>query len=141
MPGALPGHETGRGDDYMISALKGLLAGPETAARAVNAIIDSGDALIFTDEEKAEAKRGLLAGVSDYMRATSGSARARRLVAVMVTGVWALFVVIAGLVWPFMPDWSGYLVGLLNDAVMPVFLLIAAFYFAVAGINGWKKKP
>ena len=55
-----------------------------SAPKALDAIINTGDALVFTDEERKEAvfKMTELLGPQNI---------ARRVVAMMVTGVWSLF--------------------------------------------------
>lgn len=63
---------------------------PDTISKGVDAVIQSGDALVYTDEEKAEFGQRVRDWLLKWQQATSGQNIARRLIALMVTGVWLL---------------------------------------------------
>ena len=78
-----------------IGALVGKIFGSEKAiGAAVTGISNSLDALVYTDEEKAQdaasERQKARAMVIDWMQATSGQALARRLIAVAITFVWLM---------------------------------------------------
>lgn len=81
---------------------KRLFSSPDTIGKAVDAVIDTGDALFYTDEEKAENNMKVFELKLKAAEATQGSRLARRLLAVMFTGVFLfgvllcfLFVILA----------------------------------------------
>ena len=78
-----------------MSALIGKIFGSEKAiGAAVSGISNSLDALVYTDEEKAQdaavERQKARSMVIDWMQATSGQALARRLIAVSITFVWLM---------------------------------------------------
>ena len=103
---------------------------------------DAGDALIYTDEEKAndaaksvtEARQMVVA----WMQSTSGQNLARRLLAVAITFVWLSMYIVSMLmnvvaVWVINgSDWisSASIVGSYADKMNGAVMLILAFYFA-----------
>ena len=73
----------------------GSLFGSKGAGEAIiNGVTNAADKLIYTSEEKAEAAaKARTEGFTVYMKwleSTSGSRLARRFIALMVTGIWAL---------------------------------------------------
>ena len=56
---------------------------------AVSGVVRGLDALVFTDEERAELNASVGKNIVAWMSATQGQNLARRWIAVMVTGVWA----------------------------------------------------
>ena len=126
----------------------GRLFGTEKALEGVvNGVSKSLDALIYTDEEKAnEAARDRSEArrmVVDWLAATQGQNLARRLIALAVTGVWLgmyLISVLAGMFAVFTNN-SGAITAEKFDQVSalaqkaafdmnPAVMLILAFYFA-----------
>jgi len=78
-----------------IGALVGKIFGSEKAiGAAVEGISNSLDALVYTDEEKANdaaaERQKARAMVIEWMQATSGQALARRLIAGSITFIWLL---------------------------------------------------
>ena len=78
-----------------IGALVGKIFGSEKAiGAAVEGISNSLDALVYTDEERANdaaaERQKARAMVIDWMQATSGQALARRLIACAITFIWLL---------------------------------------------------
>lgn len=73
----------------------GRMFGSENAGKALIDNVSSGiDKMWYTDEEKAEdaaqAKREGMAVYMSWLESTSGSRIARRLIALMVTGIWVI---------------------------------------------------
>ena len=87
----------------MISAVTGVLGNlfgtQQSAEKALDYVARGVDALWHTDEEKAheaaEAKREAFQRVLSWLEATKGSRLARRLIALVVVGIWALTLVSA----------------------------------------------
>lgn len=71
-----------------------LFGSSEALTEVVKAASDGIDALVHTDEEKmheaAKARSEARAMVIDWMAATKGQNLARRLIAILVTGLWLL---------------------------------------------------
>lgn len=63
---------------------------PDVISKGVDAVIKTGDALVYTEEEKAEFGQRVRDWLLKWQQATSGQNLARRLIAVSVTFVWLL---------------------------------------------------
>lgn len=97
--------------------IKQLFSAPKMASTVVDAVIKSGDALVFTDEEKDKANHKRLEWLLKFHEASSGSSVARRLLSLGVTGVFLLLALAsAGLV----------LAG--SERVGPMLTLVGAFH-------------
>lgn len=135
-----------------MSFLGSLFGSSETGVKLVSDITDAVDKMFHTDQEKAEAvAQARREGYSVYMewlKSTSGSRVARRLLALTVTGIWAiehLSSVVLGVISVFVQDGkklteaSEMLAGHAHDnnALVGVVLL---FYFggpaAIDGVKG-----
>tara|TARA_R110000782_G_scaffold35268_3_gene84323 strand:+ start:624 stop:1082 length:459 start_codon:yes stop_codon:yes gene_type:complete len=110
----------------------------------LNMIYKAGDALFYTDQEKAADKENKIKQVhqfmNDWMETTKGQNIARRLLAVMITTVW-LFLYLVGILLSVIAPWVATEISIklmesakvlesnaemMSGAVM----LILAFYFA-----------
>lgn len=122
----------------------GKLFGTDKAAASLVDNISSGlDKLVYTNQEQAadiaksvtEGRQVLL----EWLRSTSGSNLARRLIALIVTGIWALqytvSMVLLALV-PWLPEYSDQMrlsaisLQQSGDAVSGAMMLVLGFYFA-----------
>ncbi|MBX2809492.1 MAG: hypothetical protein KTR20_12780 [Cellvibrionaceae bacterium] len=106
----------------MLSFLKGLFAGPETGGRIARAVIATGDAVVFTDEERSQ-------WYLNYLEATQPQNRARRLIAVVVSGLWAFLVVLMCAAKWVSDAYAAFVFEVLSDVVMQPFSIILGFYF------------
>ena len=126
----------------MIKLFKSIFGSPDIVKESIAIIRDAGDALVYTDEEKAADRLKRSEQVDrlliSWMDTTKGQNLARRLLAVMITGVW-LFMYVASFVVDVISVWSdkpalwvatsdqiGSYATQMNGAMM----LILAFYFA-----------
>ena len=77
-----------------MSILTALLGGPGAGAEIIKGAANAIDELILTDQEEAEATAAARSeGYRVYMswlESTSGSRLARRLIALLITGIWAI---------------------------------------------------
>lgn len=105
----------------------------DTASKAaVNGI----DMLVFTEEEKSITNQKLLDWKLDYQKATLPQNMSRRYIAVVVTGLWALLVLLTvGLKIFGLHTPAQFVFDALVEIVMPPFTVIIAFYF-LAHITG-----
>ncbi len=127
----------------------GKLFGTEAATKTLIDNVSSGlDSLIYTDQEKAadiaEARKEGRAVVMEWLRSTSGSRLARRLIALIVVAPWALQQLAAQVVgiaaiWADTPEQLERTAQLLFDAAQKNNALVGVvllFYFAgPAGID------
>lgn len=140
----------------------GKLFGTDEAINTtINAVKNGLDALVYTDQEKAEdaAKerseaRSMLVG---WMEATQGQNLARRLISLAITGVWLCQYIVAQIASSIAIFWTSNAASLnqlsnlqlksAND-MSPAVMLILAFYFAAphmgdfaqAVIEGFKSR-
>lgn len=130
----------------------GKIFGTEKALNGVvNGVTKGLDALVYTDEEKAQAAaserseaRKMVVG---WMAATQGQNLARRLIALSITGVWLFMYLLSTLLSMFavfsenakqiteVADIAQKSASEMNPAVM----LILAFYFAAPHMGGIAK--
>ena len=151
----------------MLGALGTILGSPKAFGKVFDAARSAGDALIYTDEEKAEdaakeaaARREfqlkMLGHISDFMKSTQGQNLTRRLIALSVTGMFvvgtsAVIGLAVSSVWVDADDMRGRLTdsaGLIAEHLQETnnaFWLVLLFYFGsphvTAAIEAAKQIP
>ena len=118
-----------------------LFSSSDTVSKTVDAVISTGDALFFTDEEKSVANQKKLDWILKYHEASKGSNIARRLLAVMVTGVFLALVVMVALL--YVAGWqeeADKVYALVKDTLVTPVGLVMAFYFTVAALSKFVNK-
>jgi len=133
----------------VIGETVGKLFGTDKAAAALIDNVSRGlDKLIYTDEEKADAKADSMTEarkmIINWLEATSGQHLARRLLAIMITVVWLMqYVFMIAMstmaVWvenpvPFVT--SANVVAEYAETMKGAVMLILAFYFASPYMGG-----
>ena len=113
----------------MFSILKSIFASPENTSKSLDALINTGDALFFTDEEKSKASQVKMDWYLKYLDSTKSQNVARRLIAVVITGLFSFLVVLATLIYPLSVTYSTFVFTVLKDVVMLPFSGIIGFYF------------
>lgn len=78
-----------------MSLWKRLWDSADTIQQGVDAVIKTGDALVYTEEEKADFKARVLEWLLKWQQATAGQNLARRLLALAITFVWLLETLVA----------------------------------------------
>jgi hypothetical protein len=127
----------------MIGQVFGKLFGTDKAIEGIVSGASSAlDKLVYTEEEKAEDRIKSVTEarsmVIDWMRATQGQNLARRLIALVVTGVWvfqylAMVALSVAGVWMDHPDKfnaSAHAIGGYAESMNGAMMLILAFYFS-----------
>jgi len=116
-------------------------------SKATDAAVRGIDALIFTDEEKANldaaARDKILQFKIDYAKATQNQSVARRIIAVIVSALWALLVLVAAIAGYFDASDTGYAAyvgGIVVTTLNPPFMVIIGFYFAAHVVKGLKQQ-
>lgn len=113
---------------------------------AISGVTNGLDALVYTDEEKAQAaaedRKAARAMVVGWMERTQGQNLARRFIAMTVTGIWAVQYVLAMLldllaVWVFDPRLSKSAESIRDggENVTGAMMLILGFYFAAPHLD------
>jgi hypothetical protein len=124
---------------------KSIFSAPEVLSKGTDAVIKAGDALVFTDEERSEANLMLLQWTLKYHEASKGSNLARRLLAIMVVGVFLfLILVVAGLYMIGADVMAAKLFALVSDTLDWPVATIIAFYFTsgiVREFSASRRKP
>ena len=112
-------------------SLWGWLTGStDTSKKVVEGVIDAGDALFYTSEEKEKDNQSYREWYLKYLEATLPQNISRRFIALVVTVLWAL-VLVLGIIAKFsgFDDLSKFCFDVLKDIVSPVFMIVITFYF------------
>jgi len=119
----------------LLGAVFGTAKNTETI---INSAVKGLDAIVFTDEEKAEANAKLGEWFLKYLQATHPQNLARRLIAIMVVGVWTWLIVMGALFYPWLPDYSLFMFETIKNVVNTPFSIIIGFYFATHLARAWQ---
>lgn len=116
-------------------------AGPDVIEKAADAVTRAGDAIIFTDEEKSETNQKLLDWYLQFLTATNPQNLARRQIARVVTGLWALLVVAGVMAYGFgRSEFAKFIFDTLTETVAVPFGIVLTFYFTVHAIRAFRSK-
>jgi len=122
-----------------MNIIKWLFGGSKVASETVTDIRKGIDVMVFTPEEKALANREGFELWIKYQEATAPQNVARRMIALIVTALWAFLVLLTVALWPFFREYTEFVYSLLLNVVSPVFMLVMVFYFSKRIIEGFKK--
>lgn len=107
-------------------------AGPEAANKVLDAGVKGIDALVYTDEEKAEAKRQMVAQWIDLQRTmgeeTSVRGVTRRFIAFASFIPYVLLILIACVVYKMDPEFSKFLMEVAEGKFGWIVLSVVGFY-------------
>ena len=107
-----------------------ITGGGKTAEKVVDGVTSGLDAMFFTDEEKSIANQKVLDWKLKMLEATKSSNVARRIISLMIVGLWVLLVVVMVIAHGLGAiAYADYLFKTLTDVVMQPFSIIIAFYF------------
>lgn len=124
----------------MIKFFKSLFSDSDIINTGVNALVRSGDALVYTDEEKAQRNERQEQWYLELMKALSPSAKSRRGVAWTVVGMVSVFSIIA--IFCRLVGWhddAKWVLELLSEVWAIPFGLVITFYFVIPGRTQGKK--
>ena len=119
-----------------------LTGGSDTAEKVVDGAVSGLDMLFYTDEEKSIASMKILDWKLAYANATKGQSISRRIIATIVSLLWALLIIAAAIAGYFATgegSYSNYLLGLLKEVSNP-FMIIIGFYFLAHVVGNMGKK-
>jgi hypothetical protein len=128
------------------SAIKSIFSAPkviDTATDLAKSAANGIDVLFFTDEEKEQYRQQAFdKWLTLYDKIANESATrsiTRRILAVMILGEFLFFLLLAGLIYPWFPQWTSTLLGLAKQLGNLV-LAVAVFYFGPYAIGQYIKK-
>lgn len=98
------------------------------------------DMAIYTEEERAIAAKDVLEFRLRYMEATNPQNVARRAIALLIVGLWAVLVLIGVLAWPVSEAFSTHVFRVLDEVVNQPASIIVAFYFLTHVVRSAKKE-
>lgn len=109
-----------------------LSSNKKTVDKVVDGAISGIDKIFYTNEEKADARRKLAEGVQEFVKSTldenTARSRTRRVIAIMIMGVFLILIIAAAVAYPFDEAYSNFLFEIVGD--MSTFaLMVAAFFF------------
>ena len=129
----------------MFGFLKKLVATPKAVDVALDGVksgIDGIGKCFFTEQEKAEftLKAGeMWIRVQESLAQESGiRSMTRRILAIMGMGTFMFFLIGAALAWPFLPEYSAFLLSLAKELGGLTFA-ITSFYFGIHLLRSLKK--
>jgi len=109
-----------------------LTSDKKTVDKVVDGAISGIDKLFYTNEEKADARKEIAKGVSKFVENTldenTARSKTRRVIAIMIMGVFLLLIVAAAGVYPLNADYSKFLFEVAGD-ISTMALMVAAFFF------------
>jgi hypothetical protein len=123
-----------------MSILSSLFATPQAIDKTVDAVINTGDKLWITEEERIEFAQKKREWYLKYLESTQSQNVSRRLIAVIVTALWSALIV-TGVIAKSLGsvEVSTFIFDTLKDNVNLPFSIIIGFYFAAHVANKIRK--
>lgn len=103
----------------------------------LDATVAGVDALWYTDEEKAENAARFADWYLRYLVATGPQNLARRLIALVIVGLWAVLVLAGVALWKVDRAYSAFIFETLTEVLAEPFLLVMGFYYAAHVVRSW----
>lgn len=122
-------------------SLWGKIFGSESALnKTIDGVYNGLDAVVFTDEERAEMRLKIVDHVGDYMQKTSGQNLARRLIALLLIAQYLLFLNVAvGLGLFGYHEQAKFIWEVITESLAMPVNLIVGFYFFTQTVRGLKE--
>lgn len=115
-----------------------LFGGSKNAETIVDGAVKGMDKLWFTDEEKNDAQQKLNEWYLRYLETTQPQNLARRLIAIIVVGVWALLLLFSVAMYKFDPGYSSWIFATMDKLINQPFMIIIGFYFLTQTVRAWR---
>ena len=106
-----------------------LFGGSDAADQTVDSVSSGIDKMFYTDEEKADANKEAFKLFIEYQKATQPQNLARRLIALIVVGLFSLLTLVSVISWPFNMEFSEFTQDILAQNVLPLTVVVISFYF------------
>ncbi len=119
-----------------------MTGGGKDVSKVIDGAMKAGDALFFTKEEKSVASQKKLDWMLDYMKATAPQNVARRVIAFVIVGLWALLIlvmVVAGGFARGAGSYSQFVFDTLKEVVLQPFSIVVGFYFLTQLVRSARK--
>jgi len=116
-----------------MNIFKWFVSGSDAAAKVLDAGIKGVDALVFTEEEKTEAKQKLLSQWVDLQKSmgeeTTVRSVSRRIIAMLLIVPFVLLIMMSAVAFPFNEVYAKFLLELASGNFGFMAMGVAAFYF------------
>ena len=122
----------------MRKILAAIFGSSKNTATIVDGAVKGLDALVYTDEEKAITRAQSAEWFLRYLQATQPQNLARRLIALVIVGLWAMLIILGVAFYHWAPAFSEFVFEVLRDVVMNPFLMVMGFYFAAHVVRSWQ---
>ena len=109
----------------------------DNANKIVDGAISGLDKAFFTDEERSEASAKMADWYIRYLEASQPQNLARRFIALIVVGLWALLILSSVILYRIDEGLSDLAYNTMTEAVLDPFLLVMGFYFAAHIVRAW----
>lgn len=109
-----------------------LVGNSNSAEKTIDAVINSGDALVFTEQEKDASNHKKLDALIRYAEATQSQSVARRFIAASLTFLFTLLILLVVAFGYFdrtEESFAFFVFNVLKDLVLQPFSIVVAFYF------------
>ena len=127
----------------MLGWIKGIFSAPKIAAELVTGGVRALDALVFTEEERANMGQKTFETWLEVQKAIAGESTVRsvtrRILACMIMGTFLGFMIAGGGLFYWFPEWSAFLLSLAKQ-LSTLTLAVGVFYFGTYGIGQYLKK-
>lgn len=124
---------------------KWFIPGSAAASKVLDSAIKGVDELVYTDQEKAEARQKLLDNWVELQKSlgaeTTVRSITRRILAVLILVPFVLLILMAAVAYPFNPEYSRFLVELDAGNFGMLALGVAGFYFGPYMLGYLKAPP
>jgi hypothetical protein len=118
-----------------------LFSAPDAVSKTVDAVVKTGDMLVFTEEEKSIANQKTLDWLLQFHEASSGSRLAQRYLSIMFSATFLMLVLLAGGFIAFgMKERGADIVALISETLSWPVGAIVAFYYGKSTLATIVKK-
>ena len=124
-----------------MNLLKRIFASPDDSSKIIDGAIKGMDAIVFTKEERAAANAKIGEWYLRYLAATESQNLARRLIAMLVVGLFVVLVLtgVAARMFGSVAI-SDYVFNVLTDVVLQPFSIVIGFYFLTHAVRAYSKE-
>jgi hypothetical protein len=119
--------------------LANIFGDKDVVNKTVDGAISGLDKMFFTEEERSDANAKLSEWYLKYLEATQPQNLARRFIALIVVGLWAILILVGVAVKYFDTSYAEFVFRVLAEIVMNPFLMIMGFYFLTHAVRAYQK--
>ncbi len=120
----------------VFSSNKAIESAAASVGKVINGTVDGVDKIVFTEEEKAEARQKFLIWFLEYTKESSGQDLSRRIIAWIIVSIWSINVITIVLLFLFgYMEKAEQLMKVMDNLINPPFEIIMGFYFLAHAIR------